>query len=94
MSDYSWMERAACRGVDIEVFYSEEPGDESRALELCLACAVRSECYEAAMASREAYGVWGGTAGRQRRRIFRRERRSSTPRPQHPAAQAEGPSAA
>ena len=88
------MEHAACRGADLEIFYSEEPADERRALEHCVACPVRSECYEAAMARREAYGVWGGTAGRQRRRIFRRERRSTTPRPQHPAAQAEGSSAA
>ena len=75
MSGISWYDEAACRGMDVELFYAEEPGQTSRALQVCAACPVRTRCHEAAMTEREAYGVWGGTPEQQRRRIFRREDR-------------------
>jgi WhiB family redox-sensing transcriptional regulator len=70
-----WRERAACRGVDVELFYSDRRSDIDRALALCARCDVREACWQQAMADQEAFGVWGGTEERQRRRLFRLTRR-------------------
>lgn len=70
-----WYDEAACRGLDVELFYAEEPGATSQALQICASCPVREPCHQTAMGQREAYGVWGGTRENQRRRIFRREDR-------------------
>jgi len=70
-----WYDRAACRGLDVELFYSERPQDRSAALAVCATCPVRQPCHDAAMSGREAHGVWGGTPDKARRRIFRREDR-------------------
>lgn len=75
-ADPLWHERAACRGRNVELFFSEEPADIRAALRLCRSCPVQQPCYEAAMANREYFGVWGGTTERERRRVFRAERRA------------------
>ena len=75
MLDESWMDSAACRGLDVEVFYSMAEADNRAAIRVCRQCPVRGECFQAAMNGREAFGVWGGTLETQRRRVFRREQR-------------------
>lgn len=73
--DDSWQLRAACRGADMELFYSGEESDTRAALALCARCEVRDACLATAVARREAFGIWGGTTESHRRRIFRRDRR-------------------
>lgn len=75
MAESDWYSEAACRGLDVELFYAQEPGPTSQALRVCATCPVRATCHETAMAEREFFGVWGGTPENQRRRIFRREDR-------------------
>lgn len=75
MDDQDWRLRAACRGLDIEVFYSTDEAEVQRALDICDGCPVREPCLDVAMGQRESFGVWGGTAEASRRRVFRRERR-------------------
>lgn len=70
-----WYSDAACAGSDVELFYSERPTDVTAALQVCQDCPVRQACLDTAMAERELFGVWGGTDGAYRRRIFRREDR-------------------
>lgn len=72
-----WRQRAACRGVDPDIFYpvSEEDAEEARAI--CRSCAVMESCLEWALANRERDGVWGGATERERRRIIRQRRRSA-----------------
>ncbi|MDQ3973601.1 MAG: WhiB family transcriptional regulator, partial [Actinomycetota bacterium] len=65
MRDDSWRDRAACRGVDVELFYSETESDIRVALAICARCEVRAQCLEQAMTQRELFGVWGGTLERQ-----------------------------
>jgi WhiB family redox-sensing transcriptional regulator len=72
VSELRWYEQAACRGLDVELFYSSEPGPTSQALRICASCPVRAACHQTAMAQREVDGVWGGTPEGARRRIFRR----------------------
>jgi WhiB family transcriptional regulator, redox-sensing transcriptional regulator len=72
-----WRQKAACRGVDPDIFYpvSDEEAEDARAI--CRSCPVQEPCLEWALASREKEGVWGGATERERRRIIRRRRRSA-----------------
>lgn len=74
--DPLWHEQAQCRNQNVELFFSDEPADVRAALRLCRSCPVRQPCYEQAMADQEYFGVWGGTTERERRRVFRAERRA------------------
>lgn len=73
----TWRKRAACRGIDPEVFYppSDEEADEAKAI--CAMCPVRQACLEHALGNREREGVWGGNTERERRRILRQRRKSA-----------------
>ncbi len=68
-------ERAACRGADVELFFSVEEDDQQRALEYCACCEVRRQCLEFAIANREVYGIWGGLRESERRALIRDVRR-------------------
>ena len=76
MSD-EWMQRAACKGMDPEIFFPEAAhgpaGDEARAV--CETCPVRVQCLEYALANVEPDGIWGGKTWRQRRKIRSDRRR-------------------
>ena len=73
----SWRTRAACKGVDPDIFYpaSDEEADEAKAI--CASCPVREACLEYALANRERDGVWGGATERERRRIVRQRRKTA-----------------
>lgn len=71
MRDAEWTLRAACRGQDVELFYSKDPANVRAALRVCGQCPVRQECYEDAVARGEWFGVWGGLKESRRRRIVR-----------------------
>ncbi|HUZ44711.1 MAG TPA: WhiB family transcriptional regulator [Acidimicrobiales bacterium] len=73
----TWRKRAACQGVDPDVFYpvSEEDADTAKAV--CAQCPVREACLEYALAYRERDGVWGGATERERRRIVRQRRKTA-----------------
>ena len=77
MKATTWRQRAACRGIDPDVFYpaTDEEADEAKAV--CDQCPVRQLCLEHALASRERDGVWGGLTERERRRLIRQRRRSA-----------------
>ena len=73
----SWRQRAACRGVEPDVFYpvSDEEAEEAKAI--CEECPVRQPCLEYAISNREKDGVWGGATERERRRIIRQRRKTA-----------------
>ncbi len=67
----AWKARAACRGMDPEWFFPER-GDHDTlrsVIAVCTECPVRIDCLDYALAANEKAGVWGGTTGRQRRRM-------------------------
>ena len=72
-----WRKRAACRGIDPEVFYPVSDEDAGEAKAICAMCPVRQACLEYALAHREREGVWGGATERERRRILRQRRKSA-----------------
>lgn len=73
----TWQKRAACRGLDPEIFYpaSDEEADEAKAI--CDQCPVRQSCLEHALMQREREGIWGGCTERERRRTLRQRRKSA-----------------
>jgi WhiB family redox-sensing transcriptional regulator len=73
----TWRKRAACQGIDPQVFFPESDEDAEEAKAICSMCPVRQPCLEHALAHREREGVWGGTTERERRRILRQRRKSA-----------------
>jgi len=73
----SWRQRAACRGVDPDIFYPVSDDDAEEAKAVCGICPVREACLEYALANRERDGVWGGATERERRRLVRQRRKSA-----------------
>ena len=73
----TWRKRAACQGVDPDVFYPVSEEDADTAKSICAQCAVREACLEYALAYRERDGVWGGATERERRRIVRQRRKTA-----------------
>lgn len=69
---FPYLDDAACRGLDPELFYAEGVAAIADAKARCAGCPVRPRCLEWAIL-REEFGVWGGTTARERAAI-RRER--------------------
>lgn len=77
MKKLSWQNRAACRGVDTNIFFPATEEEAEPAKLICGNCPVREACLEHALADREREGVWGGATERERRRIIRQRRKSA-----------------
>lgn len=63
--ELGWQERALCAQTDPESFFPEKGGSTREAKKVCLACEVRSECLEYALANDERFGIWGGLSERE-----------------------------
>jgi WhiB family redox-sensing transcriptional regulator len=72
MARLEWKEQAACRGLDTNVFFSDDEADKAAAKATCAECPVRAACLEFALASRQHDGIWGGLDELERRRLRRR----------------------
>lgn len=61
-----------------DLFFSDFEEDKARAKAICSSCPVRQDCYDAAAARREPWGVWGGvefpTEWRRLRRVAAKAR--------------------
>jgi len=73
-----WQTKAHCAGVGVAYYFGDDQDRPTmsiqavrRASMLCDVCPVFYECLLHALTKREEYGVWAGTSGRVRRRIFR-----------------------
>ena len=75
-TDPSWRLRAACRGMDPDLFFAERGESVTDAKLTCLDCPVRTECKDYSLTTRQAYGVWGGVTERGRKRLRRAGRLS------------------
>ncbi len=62
-----WQDRAACYGLDPEIFFPTTEEEASLALSFCAACPVRDDCLSWALWQGERYGVWGGMTEQERR---------------------------
>jgi len=77
MTALTWRNRAACKGIDPEIFFPVSEEDAEPAKEICAVCPVRESCLEHALANREREGIWGGFTERERRRIVRQRRKTA-----------------
>ncbi|MBE2998725.1 WhiB family transcriptional regulator [Nocardiopsis sp. HNM0947] len=80
-TDPTWRTRAACRDEDTELFFDEDR--QAEAQQVCAACPVRTDCFDAALATYEKYGVWGGATTHAR--TVERRRRLRGREPHYPA---------
>jgi WhiB family redox-sensing transcriptional regulator len=69
--------KAACRGLDSEMFFhpegergSAKEARERAAKALCATCPVIMECRAHALKVREPFGVWGGLTEAERQVIY------------------------
>ncbi|MHB8671191.1 MAG: WhiB family transcriptional regulator [Acidimicrobiales bacterium] len=65
-----WMLRAACRGMDTDMWFPDSSGysaNARKARAICATCPVREECASYAVANCERWGIWGGCNADQRR---------------------------
>ena len=69
----SWYDLAACKGANPDMFFPDRGDNETviAAKAVCARCPVRAECLNHALEHNELRGIWGGTTGRDRRRIRR-----------------------
>jgi WhiB family transcriptional regulator, redox-sensing transcriptional regulator len=77
----SWQERGRCTDLPSRkinaLFFPERGGSTKAARALCSECCVKAECLEYALERKEAFGVWGGTSERDRRKIRKEHSRAS-----------------
>jgi WhiB family redox-sensing transcriptional regulator len=66
-----WIKRAACRGLDAELFYPLKGLPVTEAKRVCARCPVKAPCLEFALRTNEKFGVWGGLSAIERRRMRR-----------------------
>jgi WhiB family transcriptional regulator, redox-sensing transcriptional regulator len=77
LTNLTWRQHAACRGVEPDVFYPASDEEAEVAKAVCAVCPVRQPCLEYALSSRERDGVWGGATEKERRRILCQRRKSA-----------------
>lgn len=65
----SWRDRAACKGLDTNLFFPERGEPARDALAVCRRCPVALDCVTYALDHVIRDGVWGGMPERTRRRL-------------------------
>lgn len=68
----NWQHRAACRGLDPDLFFPEVGSTGTEARAVCNTCPVRAQCLDDAINRDEKFGIWGGMAHLERRAETRR----------------------
>ncbi|MEU8623244.1 WhiB family transcriptional regulator [Streptomyces sp. NPDC048669] len=74
----AWRDDALCQQTDPELFMPEVGGSASDAKRTCMACEVRRQCLDYAVAAGEQRGVWGGLGQPELRRLIRARRAETT----------------
>ena len=72
------LEAAACRGEDLELFFSIDDLREQQAKAVCQRCPVRWECLGYALETRQRHGIWGGLNPEERTLLVRKLRQDLT----------------
>jgi WhiB family redox-sensing transcriptional regulator len=82
--DARWMQNAACRNVDYDIFFPEAMSDASAAaaVSMCNRCPVQDDCARYAIINSIEYGIWGGLSPRARREIASSSRKKDRTREQ------------
>jgi WhiB family transcriptional regulator, redox-sensing transcriptional regulator len=80
--DTAWMNRAACRTMDLRKFFPDRALYNAYAIDVRNGCPVREQCLEYDMQRNpsEMWGVYGGLTDRQRRSLHRTRQRAAQER--------------
>jgi WhiB family redox-sensing transcriptional regulator len=75
-----WWVLAGCQSADPELFFPVSATGAGlaavrRAKAICAQCAIREQCLDYAIDSRQYHGIWGGTTEDERSAIAARRRR-------------------
>jgi WhiB family redox-sensing transcriptional regulator len=62
----NWLDSAACRDEDTDLFFPGSPDCEFDAVAICEQCCVRTECFIYALDHAELTGIWGGSSDDER----------------------------
>lgn len=72
MSDKAnWMDSALCKKYKDINFFAEDNVNIKKSLEICKKCTVAVECLKYSIEENEAYGIWGCSTQRERRKIMK-----------------------
>jgi WhiB family redox-sensing transcriptional regulator len=82
--DPDWQRQAACRSCSPDLFFpagttGAAVHEIAAAKAVCAECPVQSQCLRFALATGQAYGIWGGTTEDERIMIRRLQRARSAP---------------
>jgi WhiB family redox-sensing transcriptional regulator len=77
--DTEWMSQGKCKDMNPAFFFPSDGVGVRLAQNVCADCPVKAPCLEYALAYRVDDGVWGGASERQRKRILRRRRATTSP---------------
>lgn len=63
--------KASCLNADPELFFIEryETNKHGKAKQICASCPIKVECLQYALKYSMNYGIWGGTAPKERFRL-------------------------
>ena len=78
-----WIDRAACNGLNPDLFVPEKGQTSGPARRVCAVCPVAAECLDMALEQNLQFGIFGGMSARERRRE-RRVRGLAPPPPPRP----------
>ena len=68
---FAWRDNAACKGMDVNMFYPERGKSPKEAVAVCAGCIVVKECLKYALDNNIKVGVFGGTTEFHRRKLKR-----------------------
>jgi hypothetical protein len=61
-----WLSEAACRGMDVNIWFPIQGGDVTRPKSICAKCPVQSPCRDRGLRYTDS-GIWGGLTERGRK---------------------------
>lgn len=71
----NWREQAACKGMDVRLFFPESGGNgintAKQAKKVCATCPVTGPCLEYGLRTSDREGIYGGLSHKQRSVIKR-----------------------
>lgn len=77
----AWAEDAACKGFDLDLFFSDAARNVQEAKQVCGRCPVREECLDEALRAEDGsrYGISGGLTAEERTELVGRPKTGRKP---------------
>ena len=72
-----WLDFAACRGMDTDLFFPSADQQPAEAVEVCKGCPVIVQCGDYAEQHNLTDGVWGGRSAYERKQARKAARQAA-----------------